>query len=191
MQRVARSHRPCLLRSWDCGRPIKADLLQRSRVAKQNYYTYFTSYGPLSIAARGKCVTNVALEQREFPGAFEPSETTNRCATQILQYLSGKRKGFDLQLAPEGTAFQKRVWASVEKIPYGQTRTASQVAKAIGAEGSARSVGAALSACPIAILIPIHRMVRADGYTRGEDKQARLGAACLLLEKKVIEKTRS
>ena len=160
-------------------------------MAKQNYYTYFTNYGPLSIAARGKYVTNVALGQREFPGAFEPSDVTNRCATQILQYLSGKRKGFDLPLAPEGTAFQKRVWASAEKIPYGQTRTASEVAKAIGAEGSARSVGTALFACPISIIIPTNRVVRADGYTRGEDKQARLRAACLLLEKKVIEETRS
>ena len=95
-----------------------------------------------------------------------------------------------MPLAPAGTAFQKKVWAAVEKIPYGQTRTASQVAAAAGAPDSARSVGTALRACPIAVLVPAHRVVRANGYTRGEDKRARLGAACLALEQRVVRQAK-
>lgn len=158
--------------------------------AKPNYYIYFTPFGPISIGARGRSVTAVELGKAQLEGTFGPSEATNRCATQLLQYLGGKRKGFDIPLAPTGSPFQKKVWAAVGKIPYGQTRTASQIATAIGAPESARSVGSALGACPIAVLVPIHRVVRADGYTRGEDKQARLGAACLALERKVVKQSK-
>ena len=158
--------------------------------AKPNYYIYFTPFGPISIGARGRFFTAVELGKAQLEGTFAPSEATNRCATQILQYLGEKRKGFDMPLAPAGTAFQKKVWAAVEKIPYGQTRTASQVAAAAGAPDSARSVGTALRACPIAVLVPAHRVVRANGYTRGEDKRARLGAACLALEQRVVRQAK-
>lgn len=157
---------------------------------KPNYYIYFTPFGPIAIGARGKCVTAVELGKQPLAGELRPSEATNRCATQLLQYLGGKRKGFDVPLALEGSPFQKKVWTAVEKVPYGQTRTASQIATAIGAPESVRQVGTALAACPVAVLVPVHRIVKADGRTRGEDKPARLRAACLALERKVLAEAR-
>ena len=158
--------------------------------AKPNYYIYFTPFGPITIGARGKCVTAVLLGKQPLAGELRPSEVTNRCATQLLQYLGGKRKGFDVPLSLEGSPFQKKVWAAVGKVPYGQARTSSQIAAAIGAPESARQIGSALAACPVAVLVPVHRIVRADGRTRGEDKQARLRAACLALERRVLAEAR-
>jgi AraC family transcriptional regulator, regulatory protein of adaptative response / methylated-DNA-[protein]-cysteine methyltransferase len=77
-----------------------------------------------------------------------------------------------------GTAFQMRVWAYLQSIPAGQTRTYSQVASALGVPNAARAVGGACAANRIALLIPCHRVLRADGslggYRWGQDRKARL-----------------
>lgn len=161
-------------------------------------YVYRTPHGPLSVSAKGKAITAVVLGDIRRSAAdevdaqkagrhaqrivWEPTETTNRAATELLEYFSGKRRAFDLDLAPDGTEFQKAAWKAVAKIPYGQTRTPRDIACAIGRPSSYRMVGAAVKACPIAILIPTHRIVGANGRPLGVDADARLKTACLKLE---------
>ena len=87
-----------------------------------------------------------------------PADITNRAATQIQEYLAGKRTAFDVPIAPEGSAFQKEVWAQVCELPYGATCTAAQLAERIGKAGSHRAVGTAISRNPIPMIIPTHRV---------------------------------
>jgi methylated-DNA-[protein]-cysteine S-methyltransferase len=93
-----------------------------------------------------------------------------RCARELLDaYFDLKSMTFDLPLAPSGTPYQRRVWAALRAIPYGQTRTYGAIACIVG--GSARSVGMANAANPIPILIPCHRVVARDGlggYSGGD-----------------------
>lgn len=80
---------------------------------------------------------------------------------QLVDYFDGHRQDFSLPLDPHGTAFQKRVWAAMQDIPFGQVLTYGQVAKNIGS--AARAVGMACGANPIPIVIPCHRIVAASG----------------------------
>ncbi|HEY3314733.1 MAG TPA: bifunctional DNA-binding transcriptional regulator/O6-methylguanine-DNA methyltransferase Ada [Bacillota bacterium] len=82
-------------------------------------------------------------------------------------HLSGRRSDLDLPLDIVATAFQQRVWATVRAIPYGQTRSYREVAEAIGRPGAARAVATACAANPVGLLVPCHRVVRADGGLSG------------------------
>ncbi len=86
---------------------------------------------------------------------------------QISEYFRGGRKTFSLALDPRGTLFQKRVWAALREIPYGETRSYKDIAAAIGNPNAARAVGAANAKNPIPIIIPCHRVVGADGRLTG------------------------
>jgi methylated-DNA-[protein]-cysteine S-methyltransferase len=90
-----------------------------------------------------------------------------RALKQVREYFAGKRTAFELPLAPEGTEFQRRVWAELMKIPFGATKSYGQVAKALGDVGSIRAVGKANGANPIALLIPCHRVIGANGSLTG------------------------
>ncbi len=109
---------------------------------------------------------------------FHPARTTSarlnphnslmqEAARQLQTYFSGDRREFQLPLDPEGTDFQKRVWRELQAIPYGETRTYAQVARAIGAPRSVRAVGAANGANPIPIVVPCHRVIGAGGNLVG------------------------
>ena len=86
---------------------------------------------------------------------------------QLLEYLSGIRKTFNLKLAAKGSEFQKLVWNTLQEIPYGETRSYKQVAKMIGRPEASRAVGMANSKNPILILTPCHRIIGSDGKLVG------------------------
>ena len=90
-----------------------------------------------------------------------------RCLKQLGEYQAGKRKIFKLVLNPSGTAFQKKVWQQLLKIPYGKTLSYQAVAKAIGKPKASRAVGGACHANPIMIVIPCHRVLASDGGLGG------------------------
>ncbi len=133
----------------------------------RTHYVYTTVIGPLTIAANGTAITHVLFGTPDLPGTLAPSELTNRAANQLQEYLAGKRTAFDLPLAPEGTPFQQRVWKALQNIPYGQTRSYADVAAAIGSPQATRAVGGANNRNPIAIVIPCHRVVGANGKLTG------------------------
>ncbi|WP_432190605.1 methylated-DNA--[protein]-cysteine S-methyltransferase [Streptomyces sp. Tue6028] len=86
---------------------------------------------------------------------------------QLTEYFAGERLEFDLPIAPQGNNFQRRVWALLAKIPYGETRSYGDLAKVLGDPAIAQAVGAANARNPISVIVPCHRVVAADGNLRG------------------------
>lgn len=90
-----------------------------------------------------------------------------RAKKDLGEWFSGKRRDFDLPLAPEGTRFQQQVWEALCRIPYGETRSYGEIAEALAKPGAARAVGQANGKNPLPILIPCHRVIAADGGMGG------------------------
>lgn len=90
-----------------------------------------------------------------------------RAAVQITEYLSGRRREFDVKVEPEGTDFQKRVWAALRTIPYGHTCSYSHIAHIAGNPKACRAVGMANNRNPVSIIIPCHRVIGKSGALVG------------------------
>lgn len=107
--------------------------------------------------------------RREFPHAAlqDDPQTLEPWLCAILEHLEGTRPHLDLPLDIQASAFQQRVWSALRAIPYGATRSYQQVAAAIGQPDAARAVARACASNPVALLIPCHRVVRADGDPAG------------------------
>src|SRR5262245_47429251 len=122
---------------------------------------------------------------RSLPGArCEGGFAPNRAAaTQVLEYLEGKRTVFELALDLRGTEFQRAVWRALLEIPYGETRSYSDVARALGRPEAVRAVGAANGANPVAIVVPCHRVIAADGTLTGYGGGLGLKARLLAMER--------
>lgn len=87
--------------------------------------------------------------------------------TQLREYFNGKRQEFDLPLSVSGTEFQKKVWKALREIPYGETRTYEEIAKAVGNPRACRAVGMANHGNPVAVIIPCHRVIGKNGSLTG------------------------
>jgi AraC family transcriptional regulator of adaptative response/methylated-DNA-[protein]-cysteine methyltransferase len=106
--------------------------------------------------------------RREYPAAElervgEPGVET----AAVLSYLSGQNPRLELPLDVQATAFQLRVWEELRRIPYGETRTYTQVAAAVGKPAAVRAVANACAANPAALVTPCHRVIRGDGTLGG------------------------
>ena len=102
-----------------------------------------------------------------LPGDSELPFSLKACLKQIDEYFSGKRKEFLLNLDPQGTSFQKKVWQQLEKISFGEVVTYGEIAGIIGKPNACRAVGNANGKNPISIIIPCHRVVGSDGSLTG------------------------
>ena len=91
----------------------------------------------------------------------------DEAARQLEEYFAGRRREFDLPLAPAGTPFQCAVWAALRGIPYGETRSYKQIASAVGRPAACRAVGMANHRNPLPIVIPCHRVVGVSGALTG------------------------
>jgi methylated-DNA-[protein]-cysteine S-methyltransferase len=101
---------------------------------------------------------------------------------QLNEYFAGRRKAFDLPLAFEGTTFQKQVWTALLAIPFGETRSYSEIARAIDRPSSSRAVGAANGRNPISIVAPCHRVIGSNGALTGFAGGLEVKARLLALE---------
>lgn len=107
---------------------------------------------------------------------------TRKVRRQLERYFAGQVFSFDLELAPDGSAFQKEVWRVVQDIPYGETRTYGEIANAAGHPSASRAVGGATGANPIPIVIPCHRVLGSDGSLTGFGAGLAAKKLLLLLE---------
>lgn len=130
--------------------------------------------GTLTLTSDGRHLTGIHFPRRDGRPAVERAWRRDddapvlvRARAQLAEYFSGKRKRFDLPLRPEGTAFQQAVWRALLKVPFGETSTYGALAAAIGRPGAARAVGAAVGANPLAVVVPCHRIIGADGTLTG------------------------
>jgi methylated-DNA-[protein]-cysteine S-methyltransferase len=95
----------------------------------------------------------------------------------LVEYAAGSLREFDLELDLAGSDFERRVWAELRRIPYGETRTYGEIAASLGDPGAARAVGRANGRNPVPIVVPCHRVVASDGiggFTGGLEHKLRL-----------------
>lgn len=109
---------------------------------------------------------------------------------QLEAYFAGRRRNFELPLAPGGTPFQAAAWRALQAIPYGETRTYARMAAEIGRPRAVRALGAANGANPLPILIPCHRLVGSDGSLTGFGGGLAAKAHLLRLEGLAVEERR-
>ncbi|ORV51082.1 cysteine methyltransferase [Mycobacterium europaeum] len=152
------------------------------------YRTIESPIGPLTLAGQDSVLTMLRMVDQ----TYEPSRTGwtpnpaafQEATEQLDAYFAGKLTEFDFEFELRGSEFQRRVWKALQTIPYGETRSYGRIAEQIGAPGSARAVGLANGHNPIAIVVPCHRVIGANGsltgYGGGLDRKQTL----LALERK-------
>ena len=135
----------------------------------KNTFLYDTKIGKVGIVENDNSITEVYFAKDVDTQEIGLRETPllKKAAKQLKEYFEGKRKGFDLPLAPEGTEFQKKVWKVLETIPYGETWSYKQVAEKVNSPKAYRAVGMANNKNPISIIIPCHRVIGANGKLVG------------------------
>ena len=125
----------------------------------------------------------VSLRKAEEDAAeSEENALTALVFRQLDEYFAGTRRSFDSPCRAQGTPFQRKVWAALREIPYGETRSYKQLAEAIGQPNACRAVGMANHANPILIAVPCHRVICADGSLGGYAGGAEMKKALLRLE---------
>ena len=125
---------------------------------------YLSPLGPLRILGLASAVLEVKFYKAEIPGNDDSvPKMLLACRSQLDEYFRGKRKVFDLKLEPRGTAFQKKVWRQLLRIPYGETRSYKDIARDVGNSRAVRAVGMANARNPISIIIPCHRVIGIKG----------------------------
>ncbi|MCC7126486.1 MAG: methylated-DNA--[protein]-cysteine S-methyltransferase [Acidobacteria bacterium] len=127
--------------------------------------------GPLMLAASDGVLRRLAFVRDGMPPP-EPDWARDLgelddVVRQLEAYFAGRLKQFTIPVGPHGTPFQQRVWTALQQIPYGETTSYGALARRIGAESAVRAVGAANGANPIAVIIPCHRVIGADGSLTG------------------------
>ncbi|MBV8679739.1 MAG: methylated-DNA--[protein]-cysteine S-methyltransferase [Aquitalea sp.] len=122
------------------------------------------------------------LQRAVLSGSRRDDAAIATVARQLREYESGERRAFNLPLAAHGTDFQQQVWAALCRIPYGETMSYGELALALGKPGAARAVGRANATNPIALIVPCHRVLGADGSLTGYAGGLPLKAALLRFE---------
>lgn len=108
--------------------------------------------------------------------------TLRQARRELDEYFAGRRKCFEVALAPAGTPFQRSVWKAISSVGFGQTITYGELAQRAGCPGSARAAGAATGRNPVSVIVPCHRIVGADGSLTGYAGGLGIKRALLALE---------
>jgi methylated-DNA-[protein]-cysteine S-methyltransferase len=128
--------------------------------------------GELLLAGDGVALRRVDMREGRRPVAISSSWERNDAVfadvrRQLDEYFDGRRRVFDLPLSLAGNPFERRVWEALREIPYGQTISYGALAAAVGNPGGARAVGVANARNPVAVIVPCHRVIGADGNLTG------------------------
>jgi len=160
------------------------------------YYSFFNSnlLGKVFVASTqgGVCTVDFLKTEKtflrelkkKFAGEIVKDDRKNKKAIgQLRKYLKGELRRFDCELDFAGTPFQKKVWSALAKIPYGQTRSYQEIAKAIGHRKAFRAVGNANGRNPIPLIVPCHRVIESNGGLGGFGHGIKVKKRLLNLEK--------
>lgn len=141
---------------------------QRRAASAERYFDLAPSpLGPLGVVVDGAGrLVEIRLDG-VVAGGRRDAQRCERAATQLREYFAGERRSFDLELAPHGTEFQRRVWRALCEIPYGAVRNYGDIARAVGQPGAARAVGQANGCNPLPIVVPCHRVIASNGTIGG------------------------
>jgi methylated-DNA-[protein]-cysteine S-methyltransferase len=149
--------------------------------------TWLSPLGGLHLMANDQELLSLCFDENRDAclsrlGMNEVTERENRVIervqSELEEYFAGKRRAFTVPINLQGTAFQKRAWEALRRIPFGATISYGEQARALGAAAAVRATGTANGRNPIAIIVPCHRVVRSDGtlggYAGGMDLKASL-----------------
>lgn len=136
------------------------------------FCTLSSPVGELLLAGDATGLREVGFQNGTHPTRPQPDwqedpRPFKKVVAQLRDYFAGKRREFDLPLAPEGTPFQLKVWSALRTIPYGETWSYGELARRIRKPKAARAVGAANGQNPIPIIVPCHRVIGANGSLTG------------------------
>ncbi len=151
-------------------------------------YTYHhTPIGKLLLLSHADALTGLHFVDGKHVPAFSEQwladdKPFHNVRRQLDDYFAGKRRSFDVPLAPVGTEFQRRVWQALQTIPYGETWTYTQLAAQLGQPSAVRAVAAANGRNRVSILIPCHRVIGSNGTLPGYAGGLNCKAALLKLE---------
>lgn len=145
---------------------------------KDSYHTYYPSpIGILKIEFNNQALLKIEFDdhlrevknncQKNFYKDPEILKIYNLIFDQLNQYFLGKRNSFEIPIQLDGSPFELKVWEYLQNIPYGKTYSYAELAAAISKPGAVREVGKANSRNPIAVIIPCHRVISADGSISG------------------------
>jgi methylated-DNA-[protein]-cysteine S-methyltransferase len=154
--------------------------------------------GRLYLVGGGEKLQGLFFNPEKMQQHFKGEELTRgnsavlkKTAQQLKEYFAGKRTRFSIPLSAAGTAFQKKVWQNLSKIPFGETVSYQGLARMAGKVKASRAVGGANGKNPICIVVPCHRVIAADGgiggFTGGLAKKRKL----LAIEQRAGKKRRA
>jgi methylated-DNA-[protein]-cysteine S-methyltransferase len=147
------------------------------------YTTMDSPIGELLLLGDGEALHGLYMQAGRHPVPISPrwerdDDALAGVRAQLEEYFAGERSAFDIKLHLDGTAFQRTVWHALTEIPYGETISYGELAKRIGRPDRARAVGTANGQNPIAVIVPCHRVIGANGklvgYGGGLDNKRRL-----------------
>jgi methylated-DNA-[protein]-cysteine S-methyltransferase len=139
------------------------------------YYGFYDSpHGRMLLVANGEGLSGVYFDRQKYRPSVDAEwrqdarhAPLRQAKRELVEYFGGERKRFDTALAPEGTPFQRSVWAAIRGVRYGETITYGELARRAGCPGSARAAGAATGRNPIGIIVPCHRIIGSNGDLTG------------------------
>jgi methylated-DNA-[protein]-cysteine S-methyltransferase len=152
----------------------KVNIVKKPEAQSFSYTVIDSPVGPLRLVASDAGLVAI-LWQNDNPRRVRLGTLAERnehpvlreAGQQLSEYFAGRRKAFTLKLDSAGTPFQRRVWAALLTIPYGETRSYGQIARQLGCPSAVRAVGAANGKNPISIMVPCHRVVGSTGKLTG------------------------
>ncbi|MBC8173313.1 MAG: methylated-DNA--[protein]-cysteine S-methyltransferase [Chitinophagales bacterium] len=133
----------------------------------RNTLTFLSPLGFIEIKGDEEQISEVSFAETNNPSQSSVPALLHQCKEQLQEYFSAKRKIFDLPLKMDGTFFQQSVWRELMTIRYGNTISYLQLAIKTGDEKSVRAVGSANGKNPVAIIVPCHRVIGANGKLVG------------------------
>ncbi|HEY1509558.1 MAG TPA: methylated-DNA--[protein]-cysteine S-methyltransferase [Solirubrobacteraceae bacterium] len=136
------------------------------------YTTMDSPIGKLLLVGDGQALHRLQMQEGRRPVPIDPSwerrdDAFEDVRAQLQDYFDGRRHEFDVPLALDGNPFERRVWDALCGIPYGETVSYGQIAREIDAPTAARAVGLANGRNPVAVIVPCHRVIGADGSLTG------------------------
>ena len=151
----------------------------------KHYDLYESPQGRMLLVAGGEGLCGVYFDGQKYLPRIDPEwwrdaghAVLRQAKRELAEYFGGKRKRFEVPLAPEGTPFQQSVWNAISTVEFGETITYGKLARLAGYAGSARAAGAATGRNPISIVVPCHRIIGASGsltgYAGGLDRKRAL-----------------
>lgn len=150
-----------------------------------------TDIGRLYLAQEGDFLVSLGNTGASETDVLMETPFLKRVAQEIMEFLAGSRRSFDIPLHMEGTDFQKRVWQALVEIPYGEPRSYGEIAERIGCHGGARAVGQACNRNPIMIIVPCHRVIGGNGRLVGFGGGLDMKEKLLFLEQHNVKQDRN